>query len=138
LKEAGPPAIGKRIMVVDDEEVIRNVVKGMLEALGHVVTSACDGAEAIDAYRAAAEAGRPFDMIIMDLTIPGGMGGVEATRQLLEYDKNAMVIVSSGYANEPVLANYREYGFAGIISKPYLIKDLKNLLQTIKFPASIS
>jgi len=108
-----------RVLVVDDEEMICKVTSRFLMRAGFVVTTVQDGKEAIESYRQALEEGNAFAVVIMDLTIPGGMGGKEAVKKILELDANARVIVSSGYAEDPVMANYSEYGFCGIAAKPY-------------------
>ena len=117
-----------RILVMDDEKMIRKVVKAMLERCGYAVETAAGGKQVIEMYKQALNAGSPYDVVIMDLTIPGGMGGEEAIVKILEIDPKARVIVSSGYTNDPVMANYIDYGFCGIVSKPYI---RSNLIETI-------
>jgi PAS domain S-box-containing protein len=112
-----------RIMLMDDDEVILDIAQEMLETLGHEVILACDGEEAIALFEKYRENGAPVDVIVMDLTIPGGMGGKEAVLRILDIDPDARVIVSSGYSNDPVMANYQQYGFAAAIDKPYLLQD---------------
>lgn len=121
-------AEGGRILIMDDEESIRDVCSQMLEHLGFEVETAVDGAEAIQKYLDAKNTGNPIDLVIMDLTIPGGMGGEEAIKQLRKLDSEVRAVVSSGYSNSPVMANYRDYGFNGVISKPYQINDLKSVV----------
>ncbi len=96
----------------------------MLECLGFTVTTAADGREAVDKFIQAMEEGRPFEITIMDLTIPGGMGGREAVREILAWAPTAKVIVSSGYFSDPVLADHAKYGFAGCLAKPFLLQEL--------------
>ena len=120
-----------RVLVMDDEEIVRNLLRSDLTEIGYEVKLAQDGAEAIEHYVKAKEAGRPFDVVIMDLTVPGGMGGKEAIKKLLEIDPDAKVIVSSGYATDPVLAKYKEYGFSGAVAKPYRVSDLEKTLHDI-------
>jgi len=128
----GPLLPGRgRILVMDDEEVLRDVALDILDAMGYKGTAVKDGAEALAEYRAAMEAGRPFDVVIMDLTVPGGMGGREAVGKLLEIDPAAKVVVSSGYSNDPVMSDYRRYGFRGVIAKPYRIRDLGEVLGAV-------
>jgi PAS domain S-box-containing protein len=122
-KPASAPAPG-RILIMDDEEMIRNISKKMLRRLGHEVDTVEGGRQAIKAYRQAMAAGRCYDLVIMDLTIPGGMGGKEAATELLALDPNASLLVSSGYSNDPVMADFAAYGFAGVIAKPFLMEDL--------------
>ncbi|MGD0844435.1 MAG: ATP-binding protein [Geobacteraceae bacterium] len=122
-----------KILVMDDEEFIRNTAGEMLATVGYTVGYADDGAQAIDLYLRARESGEPYDLIIMDLTIPGGMGGVEAIQKLLEIAPDAKAIVSSGYANGPIMADFKEYGFKGVIAKPYRTDELCKVVQTVIF-----
>jgi len=120
-----------RILVMDDEEMIRQVVARILVGFGYEVEFACNGAEAIDLYEQAREDGEPFDAVIMDLTIPGGMGGKEAIQELLKIDPYAKVIVSSGYSTDPVMAEFKKHGFSGVVAKPYEVKQLGQTLRRI-------
>jgi PAS domain S-box-containing protein len=117
-----------RVLLMDDEVLICNLVTKMLEHEAFSVATAPGGHEAIEMYRQAREAGEPFDVVIMDLTIPGGMGGKEAIKSLLALDPNARAIVSSGYADDPVMARHAEYGFIGRLAKPYTKNALCELL----------
>lgn len=117
-----------RILVMDDEDLVREVAIKMLENLGYRAYGAQDGAEALEAWRAAREAGDPFDAVIMDITVPGGMGGKEAVRRLLESDPEARAIVSSGYSDDPVMANHERHGFRGVIAKPYTVGELRRVI----------
>jgi len=114
-----------KILVMDDEEIVQDVLRNMLDFLGYETQVASDGAQAVQMYREAMESGEPFNVVIMDLTVPGGVGGKEAVKDLLEIDPNAKVIVSSGYSTDPVVTNYQEYGFSGVIAKPFKIEELK-------------
>jgi PAS domain S-box-containing protein len=125
------PVPGTRILVMDDEEVIRDVVGHMLSRLGYEVTFACDGAEAIRIYEEAKASGRHIGGAILDLTIPGGMGGRETIRKLREIDPEVRAAVSTGYSDETILSDYREYGFRGVLPKPYKIDDLRRVLQEL-------
>lgn len=120
-----------KILVMDDEEFIRNTAGEMLATVGYTVGYADDGAQAIDLYIRARESGEPYDLIIMDLTIPGGMGGVETIQKLLEIAPDAKAIVSSGYANGPIMADFKEYGFKGVIAKPYRTDELCKVVQNV-------
>ncbi len=134
----GQAFVGKvRILVMDDEEDIRNTLGAILKQhFGYETGFAKDGTETIKEYRAAKESGNPYDVIIMDLTIPGGMGGKEAVNRLLDIYPEVKAIVSSGYSNDPIMANYREYGFIGIVTKPYNIADLSKTLHKVLTDAS--
>ncbi len=116
------PAVN--ILIMDDEEIVRNVAAAMLEKSGSTVEFASAGEEAVNKYISAGKAGRPFDVVFMDLVIPGGMGGKEAVKRILAVNPEANVIVSSGYSTDPVLANFREYGFKGRIIKPFKMANL--------------
>lgn len=127
-----PIVIGKgRIMIMDDEEMVRRVVVDMLSFLGFTTVEAEDGDEALSLYQQAMEEGPAIDAVIMDLTIPGGMGGKEAVQRLLQLDPKAKAIVSSGYSNDPVINDYHAAGFVGIVSKPYQLADLSRELSTV-------
>lgn len=119
------------ILVVDDDVLVLQAVEAMLENLGYEVELAADGEEAVAKYIKARQSGRPFDLVIMDLIIQDGMGGEEATGKLLEVDPQARVIVSSGYSNDPILSDYRRYGFTDALAKPYSLEELSQQLQRI-------
>jgi signal transduction histidine kinase/ActR/RegA family two-component response regulator len=128
VQDAGPvpmaPSGAARVLVLDDEEAICMLVTCALEELGYKVTESNDGTQAIAAYEKAMKDGLPYDLFISDLTIPGGMGGQETIKRLLEIDPDIRAIVSSGYANDPVMSRHEEYGFCGMIAKPYEIDAL--------------
>jgi len=119
------------VLLMDDEELVRVAASAMLEFLGYTVATAQDGAEMLACYREASDLGRPFDLVIMDLTIPGGMGGLEGIKELLAFDPRAKAIVSSGYSNDPVMARFQAYGFVGVVPKPYRVEDLRRTLQGV-------
>ncbi|HVT73535.1 MAG TPA: ATP-binding protein [Lacunisphaera sp.] len=125
---AGPEAPASngpaRVLVMDDEEVIRRVAGRMLSLAGHEAAFAVDGADALRVYNEAARVGRPFDLVIFDLTVPGGMGGREALETLLQAHPQARAVASSGYSNDPVMANPRAFGFRTQLGKPYEFDDL--------------
>jgi len=120
-----------RILVMDDEEILRKVAKRMLLELGYEVACVEDGAEAIELYTKTKGSQQAFDAVIMDLTIPGGMGGKEAIKKLLEIDPGAIVVVSSGYSNDPIMSSYETYGFRGVVTKPYRIEQLSWVLRDV-------
>ncbi|MCK4907107.1 MAG: response regulator, partial [Spirochaetes bacterium] len=121
----------EKILVMDDEKIVRDVIISMLKHLGYNANGSEDGNEAIMLYKKAMKANSPFDIVIMDLTIPGKMGGKKAVKKLLEIDPSARVIVSSGYSNDPIMANYKQYGFKGFITKPYKIEELSEILHEV-------
>lgn len=127
---AAPKPLPKKgkILVLDDEEVICELVASALAPAGFTVTSTYQAEETIRLYREALEAGEPFDLVIMDLTIPGGMGGKEAIQKLREIDPNVKGIVSSGYGMDPIMNRYTDYGFSGVIAKPYDIVQLERVV----------
>jgi len=112
-------AVGpKRILFMDDEEFIRLPTKKILERMGHEVELACHGVEAIQKYAHARDSGHPFDVVILDLTIKGGMGGKQTIEELLKINPNVKAIVASGYSDDPVISNYKKYGFCASLPKP--------------------
>jgi len=120
-----------RIMVMDDEEQILKLTNRMLSKMGHEVVLAGDGAEAVRLYKEAFDKGAPMDLVIMDLTIPGGMGGKDAVKEILAVNPQAKVLVSSGYSTDPVMASYSEFGFCGALVKPFQLSELKKTLKKI-------
>ncbi len=118
----------EKVLIMDDEEIVRDVASRILKHIGYEVEVAKDGAEAIALYKQAQESQFPFNVVILDLTVPGGMGGREAIEKLIELDPQAKAIVSSGYSSDPVMSNFREYGFSSVVSKPYKIEELREAL----------
>jgi PAS domain S-box-containing protein len=129
------PGKGK-ILIMDDEDMIREITGELLQNLGYQVEFAENGNEAIDLYGEAQNLGKPFDAVILDLTVPGGMGGKETIKGLLEIDPGVKAIVSSGYSNDPIMAEFEEYGFHGVIIKPYRLTELSETLQNVLTGAS--
>jgi len=121
----------ERLLLMDDEPAIRHVGAALLRQLGYDVAVAADGEEAVALYRDAQRAARPFKAVIMDLTVPGGMGGQECLNALRALDPNVIALVSSGYSNDPVMANHEAHGFAGIITKPYQLSELATALERV-------
>lgn len=126
---AEPMRLTGRLLFMDDEESIRQMAMILLRRFGFEVTCAADGAQAVQLYRQAQENGEPFSLVMMDLTVPGGMGGREAIAQLRRLDPKVRAIVSSGYSSDPVLANFREHGFCGVAAKPYEMSGLARVLR---------
>ncbi len=118
-----------KILIMDDEEMIRDMTSQTLGFIGYEVECAKDGSEAIEMYTNAREAGKPFDVIIMDLTVPGSMGGEETIKILHSIYPDAKAIVSSGYCNNPIMSDCKKYGFYGVMSKPFEIRSMNELLQ---------
>jgi PAS domain S-box-containing protein len=118
-----------RILFMDDEEPIREMINVLLGRLGFTVKTVADGAELVREYAAARGTGQAYDLVMMDLTVPGAMGGREAMQELRKLDPDVRAIVSSGYSGDPVMANFREHGFCGIVPKPFRVNDLSKALQ---------
>jgi len=129
ISQKTPLPGGGRILVMDDEEPVRSAVKEMLSYLGYEAELAVDGDEAITMFKDAIATGSPYVAVILDLTIPGGMGGSETVKHLQEIDPAVKAIVSSGYSNDPIMADYKKYGFSSIIIKPYRMSDLEDALK---------
>jgi CheY-like chemotaxis protein len=117
-----------RILVMDDEEAIRTLLVLMMGQLGYEAECTSDGEEAVKLYLRARESGREFVAVLLDLTVPGRMGGKEAAAELRRIDPSAKLIVSSGYADAPILAEFQKYGFDDVIRKPYTLADLSDVL----------
>ncbi len=120
-----------KILVMDDEAMVRDVASRMLSRLGYEVVCAADGAEAVRLYQEAMASPPPFAAVIMDLTIPGGMGGAEAIQRLLAIDPGVKGIVSSGYSNDPIMAEHEKHGFRGVVPKPFMVQNLSLALHKV-------
>ncbi|MGA2157604.1 MAG: response regulator [Dehalococcoidia bacterium] len=129
-KHISPPETKThKILIMDDEDTIRDTVSRMIALFGFgEVATAREGGEALDLYSKAKVEGAPFDLVIMDLTVTEGIGGREAIKELLKIDPDARAVVSSGYAGDPLVLNFRNYGFIGALIKPYTMDELRNLL----------
>jgi CheY-like chemotaxis protein len=124
------PGKGK-ILLMDDELVIREMTQDVLKFLGYDVMFAEEGSEAVVLYKQEKAAGVPFDVVILDLLVVKGLGGKETVDQLLEFDPAVKAVVSSGFINDPVVENFTRYGFCERLTKPYSVTDLKNLLEKV-------
>lgn len=122
---------GKAVLVMDDEEMIRDLASEMLQEMGFHVWTCANGDEAVTLYKSALESETPFLAVIMDLTVPAGKGGKEAAREILDIDPEARLIVSSGYSHDPVMADYARYGFISAIAKPYTFQKLASTMRTL-------
>ena len=120
-----------RILVMDDQEHIRDIVEQELNELGYTAVTCSNGTEAIEKYQDARDSGNPFQAVMLDLTIPGGMGGRETIEHLKEFDPSVTAIVASGYSDDPVVTDYRDYGFTGAITKPFSIESLGEVLHEV-------
>jgi CheY-like chemotaxis protein len=120
-----------RVLLMDDEETVREVAREMLRNIGYTVTLATDGETALQEYQRALDLGAPFDVVILDLTVPGGMGGKETIRKLRDIDPRVRAIVSSGYSSAPIMADFGDYGFCGVLKKPYNVADVGNTVQSV-------
>lgn len=127
----GPVAGKGKVLVMDDEEIIRLVAANMLNHLGYQVSVASSGEEAVVLFEHEKRAGRPFDAVILDLTVRGGMGGRETVKRLLEMDPGIKAIVSSGYSQDPLMGEYKNYGFKGVLPKPYKMEELSEVLRAM-------
>ncbi len=132
VRSAQPAAIRKgRILIMDDEEVIRDSVGALLDTLGQEVEYSSDGAAAVHCYRTALSEGSRFDVVLLDATVRGGMGGEEAIRLLKEIDPSVVAVVSSGYSNNALVSNYAEHGFRAFLRKPFSLEDLQTVLGSL-------
>jgi CheY-like chemotaxis protein len=127
-----PPAGKKgRVLFMDDEEPILKMAEKLMLRMGLEFESVADGRAAIERYAQAKESGRPFDLVVMDLTIPGGMGGREAISVLMAYDPKARAIVSSGYSSDLAMSDFRKHGFRGMVAKPYDVSELASVIRGV-------
>ena len=120
-----------KVLVMDDEDLVREVVGKMIVYLGYEANLARDGEEAITIFTEAQISGHPFDAVILDLTVPGGMGGKETMENLLKIDPQVKAIASSGYSDDPVMAEFHKYGFSAIIPKPYRVMEASKVLHDV-------
>ncbi len=120
-----------QVLLMDDDLVLIEVVSEMLLSLGYNVTTANEGKTAIAKYKEMKELGSTFDLVILDLTIPGGMGGKDTIREIINYDPEAVCIVSSGYSSDPVMSKYEEHGFKAVLTKPYSLQQLGDTIKRV-------
>ena len=123
-----------RILVMDDEKMVKDVAGKMLSRIGYEVEFAGDGALAIELYKKAKDSPEPFDVVILDLTVPGGMGGMKTIERLKKIDPDVKAVVSSGYAEDPVMTDFKKYGFSGSIGKPYSMSELEKAVDEVMKP----
>jgi len=122
---------GRKILVMDDESIVREVTSNLLKHLGYEVHTVNNGSEAIASFVRAHEENRPFDALILDLIVPGDLGGQEVLQKLNAQGLSAKAIAASGFSNETIMSEYKRYGFCAMISKPYKIKELDEMIQKI-------
>lgn len=127
-----------KVLVMDDDEMVRFVAGETLKRYGFAVEFASDGSQAVALYRERHAAGAPFAAVILDLNIPGGMGGAEAMKLLLEIDPQARGFVSSGRTDDPVMVNYQSFGFTGAIEKPYFYLNKERMEEFSRSLQSLS
>ena len=120
-----------KILLMDDEQIILDVTQEVLKFLDYEVMFSHEGAAAIELYKNEKAAGAPFDVVILDLSVPDGMGGKEAIVQLKAFDPEVKAIISTGYANDPAVLDFARFGFSGKLTKPYKINDLKGILEQL-------
>jgi CheY-like chemotaxis protein len=120
-----------KVLLMDDEQVILDVTQEVMRFLGYDVMFAKNGTSAIELYQNEKTSGHPFDLVILDLSVPDGMGGKEAFEKIRTLDPHAKVVISSGYTDDPMMTDYASFGLAGILAKPYRITDIKTLLETM-------
>ncbi len=124
-------ATEKKILLLDDEQIVIDVCREMFDNLGYTAEFVCNGQEALEMFKTAQNGGVPFDLVIMDLTIPNGMGAEETIKPLREIDPDVKAVVSSGFFNDPVMTDYKKFGFSGTIAKPYKLDELDEMLRAI-------
>jgi CheY-like chemotaxis protein len=131
------PPCPRRVLVMDDEPALLDVLARLIDSLGYAADCATDGAQAARLYEAALREGRPFGLVILDLTIPHGMGGLETLERLLALDPAVRAVVSSGYSQDPIMADHQSHGFIGVLKKPYGRDRLQRLLCELLGPPSV-
>jgi CheY-like chemotaxis protein len=120
-----------RVVIMDDDQSVREVCCDIVSLLGYDVDCTSDGEELLSFYQEALDNNIRIDVVILDLTVPGGMGGKETIQKLKQLDDNVVAIVSSGYSNDPVMASYKEFGFSAILAKPYKVEEMEEVLASL-------
>ncbi|MFH2057323.1 MAG: response regulator [Pseudomonadota bacterium] len=120
-----------KILIMDDEKYIQTILKKILEKLGYSVELTANGEDAVERYKALMEDKAPVDLVLLDLTVPGGMGGKQASELILEIDPSAKIVISSGNTHDPLLSDYRANGLKGILPKPFRLNALKKIIEQI-------
>ncbi len=131
MQAAAPGTIPVRILVVDDDQSMQILASTIIRRMGHQVDTTASGEEAVELFRASCEEGNPYDVIVMDLALPGGISGLEATLAIKQIDADVKVIVSSGYLEQNARNAAMEHGFAGILPKPYTTERLSTELRWV-------
>jgi CheY-like chemotaxis protein len=121
----------KKILLLDDDEIVIDVCREMFENFGYTAEFVRNGQEVLEMFKTAQNEGVPFDLVIMDLTIPGGMGAEETIKPLREIAPDVKAVVSSGFCYDPVMVDYKKFGFSGTIEKPYKLDELNKILRAI-------
>ena len=129
-KESSHKGHGK-ILIMDDQKAILKMVRRMLKRMGYESDTVTDGDQAIELYHDAYDSDDPYELVILDLTVPGGKGGAKTIPELLKINPNVKALVSSGYSNDPLMANYQDCGFCGVVPKPYTKQQLSDVLNKI-------
>jgi CheY-like chemotaxis protein len=131
VKASALGGLSGRVLFMDDEEPIRTMTSALLTRLGLEVVVTCDGDEAVRQFIHARESGQPFDVVIVDLTVPGGKGGAAAMSEILKLDPEARGVVSSGYSSDPVMSDFHAHGFKASVPKPYKVADFARTLRAV-------
>ena len=129
--ETQPPSASQRILVLEDDPLVRSLIVRNLSSQGYEITETAEGSETVRAYQESLQNGRRYELVILDLSIPNGMGGVRTMERLRQIDPEVTAIVSSGYSDDPVMARPAAYGFAAVLPKPYEPADMLRLVKSV-------